>query len=118
MALTPRQAQAALNYKMNGGNMKKAMIDAGYSELYADRNSQYLLGIIGDTIKFDQEQIKSNKIKSVEEIQEWWSANIEDEGLDIKDRLKSSELLVRSQGGFIDTVKGDLNVSKKLEDLI
>lgn len=118
MALTVRQEKALLNYKANGGNMKRAMIDAGYSELYADRNSQYLLGIIGEQIKKEQDSIKSEKIKSVEAIQEWWSSNVYNEELDIKDRLKSSELLVRSQGGFVDNLKGDINVSKKLEDLL
>ena len=118
MALTMRQENAMLNYKANGGNMKKAMIDAGYSELYADKNSQYLLGIIGEHIKEEQQAIKSERIKSVEAIQEWWSANVDNEELDIRDRLKSSELLVRSQGGFIDNVKGDVNVHSKLEDLL
>lgn len=118
MALTMRQENAMLNYKANGGNMRKAMIDAGYSELYADRNSQYLLGIIGEYIKEEQKEIKSEKVKSIEAIQEWWSKNVDNEELDIKDRLKSSELLVRSQGGFIDNVKNDVNVHSKLEDLL
>lgn len=52
-----RQQQVVLNYKANGGNMKKAMIDAGYSETYADRNSKYLLGIIGEQIKKQQDDI-------------------------------------------------------------
>lgn len=118
MALTIRQEKAMLNYKANGGNMKKAMIDAGYSENYADRNSQYLLGIIGEQIKEEQKLIKCEKIKSVEEIQKWWSDNVDNDDLDIKDRIKSSELLVRSQGGFVDNLKGDINVSNKLEDLL
>ena len=113
MALTVRQEQAMLNYKANGGNMKKAMIDAGYSEKYADKNSQYLMGIIGEQIKEEQNLIKTEKIKSVEEIQEWWSANVVNEELDIKDRIKSSELLVRSQGGFIDNLKGRYQRIKK-----
>ena len=71
--INDRQQQVILNYKANGGNMKKAMIDAGYSETYADRNSKYLMGIIGEEIKEQQEEIKSNKIKTVEEIQKWWS---------------------------------------------
>jgi thioredoxin-related protein len=113
-----RRNQALLNYKQNGGNMKKAMIDAGYSETYADKNARYLLGIIGEEIKEIQEEIKSDKIKSVQDIQEWWSENIDDVTLDMSTRMKSSELLVRSQGGFIDTLKGDINVSNKLEDLL
>lgn len=113
-----RREQTKINYMKNGGNMKKAMIDAGYSETYADRNSQYLMGIIGDEIKEMQEEIRSDEIKSVEEIQKWWSSLIDDEGTDRNTKMRASENLVRSQGGFIDRLKGDLNLTKKLEDLL
>lgn len=106
-----RQQQVILNYKQNGGNMKKAMIDAGYSETYADRNSQYLLGIIGEEIKTQQNEIKSEKIKSVTEIQEWWTKQMDNECNDMKDRIKCSENLAKSQGAFIEKVEvaGQLN---------
>ena len=45
MAKLNRREQTIMNYMQNGGNIKKAMIDAGYSETYADRNSKYLLGM-------------------------------------------------------------------------
>ena len=100
-----RREQTIINYKMNGGNMKKAMIDAGYSETYADKNSKYLLGIIGEQIKEEQEEIKSKQIKSVEEIQEWWAEMMENTGAKDADRTKCSELLAKSQGAFIDKVE-------------
>lgn len=103
-----RRTQTILNYKQNGGNMKKAMIDAGYSETYADKNARYLLGIIGEQIKEEQENIKSDKIKTVQEIQEWWSSNIDNEDIDMNSRMKSSELLVKSMGGFVDKVEADV----------
>ena len=104
------------NYKRNGGNLKQAMIDAGYSPSYADSHGKYLWGIIGKEIEEAQKEIKSENIKSVQEIQEWWSSNIDNDELDIKDRLKSSELLVRSQGGFQDNVK--VTGAVKLEDVL
>ena len=106
-----RRDQTVINYKANGGNMKKAMIDAGYSENYADRNSRYLMGIVGEQIKEDQQAIKSKKIKSVEEIQEWWAEQMDDDSLEMKDRIKCSENLARSQGAFIEKVevKGQVN---------
>ena len=100
-----RREQTIINYKMNGGNMKKAMIDAGYSETYADKNSKYLLGIIGGQIKEEQEEIKSKQIKSVEEIQEWWAEMMENTNAKDADRIKCSELLAKSQGAFIDKVE-------------
>ena len=106
-----RREQTIINYKANGGNMKKAMIDAGYSETYADKNSKYLLGIIGEQIKSDQDSIKSKKIKSVEAIQEWWSETMDDETVEMKDRIKCSENLAKSQGAFIEKVEvaGQIN---------
>lgn len=106
-----RREQTIINYKANGGNMKKAMIDAGYSENYADRNSKYLMGIIGDRIKEEQKQIKAEGIKTVEEIQLWWSDKMDDESIDVRDRIRCSENLAKSQGGFIDklVVNGQVN---------
>lgn len=103
-----RQKQVILNYKENGGNMKKAMIDAGYSESYADRNSKYLLGIIGEQIKEQQESICKDKVKSIEEIQTWWSEMMCDESQDPKDRIKCSELLAKAHGAFIVKVEAEV----------
>lgn len=102
MAKLNRREQTKLNYMQNGGNMKQAMIDAGYSETYADRNSKYLLGIIGQDIQDEQKIIKTDKIKSVVQIQEKWSEWIDSEELSYTERIRVSELLARSQGGFID----------------
>lgn len=106
-----RREQTIYNYKMNGGNMKKAMIDAGYSETYADRNSKYLMGIIGEQIKEEQDAIRSKNIKSVEEIQEWWAEMMDNSDAKDTDRIKCSELLAKSQGAFIDKVELNGNVN-------
>lgn len=113
-----RREQTKINYMKNGGNMKKAMIDAGYSETYADKNARYLMGIIGEEIREMQEELKADGIKSVEEVQQWWSAIMDDENEDKNTKMRASENLVKSQGGFIDRLKGDLNLTKKLEDLL
>ena len=120
--INDRQKQVILNYKANGGNMKKAMIDAGYSETYADRNSKYLMGIIGEEIKSQQDEISNEKIKSISEIQEWWSSVVGEAEQDMNSRIKCSELLARSQGAFIDKLKidgdmkGDLTINIELSD--
>ena len=100
-----RREQTVINYKANGGNMKQAMIDAGYSESYADKNARYLLGIIGEQIKEEQNAIKSEKIKSVEEIQSWWAEIMDNTEADMKDRIRCSENLAKSQGAFIEKVQ-------------
>ena len=105
MAKLNRREQTIMNYMQNGGNIKKAMIDAGYSETYADRNSKYLLGIIGNDIKKAQENIRNDNIKSIEEVQQWWSEVMDDSEENTKNRLKASELLVKSKGGFIEKME-------------
>ena len=121
MAELNRREQTIMNYMQNGGNIKKAMIDAGYSETYADRNSKYLLGIIGDEIKKAQENIRNDNIKSIEEVQQWWSEVMDDNEENTKKRLKASELLVKSKGGFIEkmevTAKEDPFDKLKVEEL-
>lgn len=121
MAKLNRREQTIMNYMQNGGNIKKAMIDAGYSETYADRNSKYLLGIIGDEIKKAQGNIRNDNIKSIEEVQQWWSEVMDDKKESTKNRLKASELLVKSKGGFIEkmevTAKEDPFDKLKVEEL-
>lgn len=106
-----RRDQTVINYKKNGGNMKKAMIDAGYSETYACKNSKYLLDIIGQEIKNTQTEIKNEEIKSIGEIQKWWSDKMDDEGEELKDRIRCSENLAKSLGAFVENVKvsGQIN---------
>lgn len=112
-----RQRQAALNYKANGGNLKQAMIDAGYSESYANKNARYLWGIIGQEVKESQKEIKSNKIKTITEIQEFWSGNMENAELEMSHRIKSSELLAKSQGAFVENVNVNGNINNPLANL-
>lgn len=40
------------------------------------------------------------KILSPDQIRVWWSECVRDDGLELKERLKFSELLMKSQGGF------------------
>ena len=114
-----RREQTIINYLSNGGNMKKAMIDAGYSEIYADKNSRYLMGIIGDDIKKKQEVIRNEKIKSVAQIQEFWTEVMDDADccIEMKDRLKASEMLAKSQGGFIERIDMNAKVENPLAGL-
>lgn len=112
-----RQQQVILNYKANGGNMKKAMIDAGYSETYADRNSKYLLGIIGEEIKTQQKEIKSDKIKTITEIQEWWSGVMDDAEEDMAQRIKCSDLLAKSQGAYIENINVNGQINNPMQGL-
>lgn len=115
-----RREQTKINYMQNGGNMKKAMIDAGYSETYADKNARYLMGIIGDEIQEEQNLLKGEGIKSVSDIQQWWSSLVDDEETDMNTRMRASENIVKSRGGFIQKVEAEVtnavNINIELSD--
>ena len=113
-----RRESTMLNYMKNGGNMKQAMIDAGYSASYADKNARYLLGIIGRDIEHEQEDIRSEKIKSVIEIQEWWSKQMDAVENDMSIRMKASEYLAKSQGGFIEKIQATMSYEDKLKEIV
>ena len=112
-----RRDQTIINFKKNGGNMKRAMIDAGYSETYACKNSKYLLDIIGQQIKEEQTEIKNEEIKSIGEIQKWWSDKMDDEGEELKDRIRCSENLAKSLGAFVENVKVSGQVNNPFANL-
>jgi hypothetical protein len=113
-----RREQTKINYLKNGGNMKKAMIDAGYSETYADKNARYLLGIIGEEIKETQDDIRADEIKSVEDIQKWWSTLVDDNDTDMNTRMRASENIVKSRGGFIQKVDASVSYEDSLKKVV
>lgn len=110
--LTQRQKKFCDEY-MLCGNATQAAIKAGYSEKYAGQNADKILKNtnVKEYLSYFQKQVDQTAIKSVEEVQRWWSSIIDDTEEGTKDRLKASELLVKSKGGFMDKVqvKGSLN---------
>jgi len=87
------------------GNATQAAIDAGYSEKTAEVQGSRLLRNVKvlEAIKNRQMERKTSTIASREEIQQFWTdvmTGLESE--DMKDRLKASELLAKSEGYFLD----------------
>lgn len=86
-------------------NAEQAAIMAGYSPRYARGNAHKLVAR-----RDVQEYIqylntvglpgKVNKIATVKEIQTFWTTVLNDTTLEIKDRLRASELLAKSRGAF------------------
>lgn len=86
-------------------NAEKAAIMAGYSERYARGNAHKLVA------RRDVQQYiqyvnavglpgKVNPIATIQDIQAFWTSVINDTTLEIKDRLRASELLAKSRGAF------------------
>jgi phage terminase small subunit len=99
------------------GNATRAAIAAGYSPRTARQRGSALMqdpriidaisrrgaasadpdGLISGIVR--------SKIATREERQEFWTVTMNDERLPMKDRLRASDLLGRSQGDFLDRVE-------------
>lgn len=101
------------------GNGTKAAREAGYTgdentlAVAAKkllRNGKILAAIKEREIKSPEGKATAKRIASREDRQAFWTKILEDDNKDMKDRLKASELLGRSQADFTDRVEvsGDL----------
>ena len=83
-----------------------ATIKAGYNCKYPKaigyENSIRFKEIIEARRKELNEMITSKNVAELEEIQEFWSELLRDDDYKMTDRLKASELLAKSKGGFIE----------------
>lgn len=102
--LTSRQKAFSHEYARTG-NAERAAIEAGYSEKYARARSHEIVGKCRHLIDELNAEIASLKIADATERQEFWTALMRDEGQDMKDRLKASEILGKAQGDFIQKVE-------------
>lgn len=132
MALSEQEKMFATEYVRLGcgtGDAVQAALNAGYAQSTARFASQWInennqhkptakyKADLHAYIKELQATKLDESIKGIKDIQLWWSKNVDDEELEMQYRMKSSEYLARSQGGFVDKVEGNLNVVR-LEDLI
>lgn len=83
-----------------------ATLKAGYKAKYPRaigyENSIRFKEIIEHRRKELNEKITKNTIAELEAIQEFWTETFKDDEYKMADRLKASELLAKSKGGFIE----------------
>ena len=111
--LNERQRRFANEYAISG-NAYQSAISAGYSEKYAKAQSHRLLENVGikKAIEERNKVVESEKIADMKEVKEFWSNLLRDDENDVKDRLKASEYIAKTQGAFID--KQDVNMTGDL----
>lgn len=99
--LTTRQKAFAELYD---GNAKQAAIKVGYSEKTAYSQGQRLLKNVEvmKAVQAREENEASKRIATRQQRQEFWSDVMGDGEAEMKDRLKASELLGRSEGDFLE----------------
>ena len=103
MTLTVRQQRFVSAYS---GNATRAAIEAGYGEKWAASNIDKLLKNteIQAAIQNREKERTDSMIATREERQQFWTAIMRDEEVDLRDRLRATELLGKSEGDFLERV--------------
>lgn len=111
MKLNERQ-KAFADHFIRLGNATEAAIQAGYSHKYAGQNADKLLKNtnIQAYIKGRNKQIESHRIADMTEVKEFWSSVLRNERAELKDRLKASEYIAKTNAAFVEKVQHDGNV--------
>ena len=102
------------------GNGTEAAIAAGYSVKSAEKIARELLRktTVVEAILGREKKALTPLIATRTKRQEFWSAVMSDSDEDMKDRLKASELLGKSEGDFIDRVElgGRVDIASAIEE--
>ena len=106
MALNERQKKFCEFYAKSG-NATEAAIQAGYSEKSAGGNADKLLKSTKVSTYLEElsKNTRTSAIASITDIKEFWTTVLEATDQEMPHRLKASELLVKSEGGFLDKVE-------------
>ena len=101
MTLTVKQQRFVEAYS---GNATQAMIAAGYSERSAASNVDKILKNteIQAAIQNREKERNSAAIATREERQTFWTSVLRDPETELRDRLRASELLGKSEGDFLE----------------
>ena len=102
MALNEMQ-KAFADYYIETANATESAKRAGYSEKTARSQGQRLLTNVDIKIRIQEisDELKSEKIADIMDIQVFWSEIMRDGEQKTTDRLKASELLFRAKGGNV-----------------
>lgn len=102
--LTERQRRFCEAYAGNGGNAMAAAKEAGYKKPHPQGAENLQKPTIIAALESMRAERTSASIATIDEVQRLWTDMARDTSSDPKDRLKASELLVKSQGGFLERV--------------
>ena len=100
-------------------NATEAAVGAGYSPRTARSIGCENLTKpdIVQYVKVLQSQFEGDRIADIEEIKSFWTGIMRDKQEKTESRLKASELLCRSAGGFIQEVKLDAEIDTTAEEV-
>lgn len=103
-SVTEKQ-KAWIDYYKQGHTATEAARLAGYKA--KNDNSFQSIGAenlrkLAEFVKDRDSILESPRIADMQEINAFWTEIMRDNGADVKDRLKASELRARAAGGFVD----------------
>ena len=117
--LTIKQQRFADAY-IKSGNATQSYIDAGYkasTREVAEANGRRLL--VNDKVRVYLEdvnkQLQDRSIADMTEVKAFWTNTMREKESDLKDRLKASELIAKTNGAFIDRVEQSGSINLKVE---
>lgn len=126
MKLNARDKEFADEY-IRTGKIIESVIKAGFVESTArDRaaewlnpNSKSAKTSVLEYINEINKKIEKEKIADAKEIQEFWTKTFRDEEVEMKDRIKTSELLAKVQDAFIENINltGNIKTNNPFDDL-
>lgn len=102
--LTDKQRKWILYYKQ-GKSAAEAVKLAGYrvkDDHSAENIGSENLAKLGEYVQDREDLLDAPDIATMEDINRFWSKTMNDPKVEMKDRLKASELRARAAGGFID----------------
>lgn len=112
--LTEKQKRFC-DYYIENPNATEAAIKAGYSKKTARSIGAENLTKphIQKAIYSINDKLKSERIADMSEVKEFWTTTMRDEDEELKERLRASELIAKTNGAFIDKVEhsGGLDIS-------
>lgn len=102
--LTEKQKRFA-DYYIESGNATDAYQRAyGCKRQTADANGTRMLGNarVLQYIEKRNKQLDNNRIATMQEVKEFWSTVLRSDNVEMKDRLKASEYIAKTNAAFID----------------
>ena len=106
--LTPNQKKFADEY-IKTGNAKQSYINAGYKARgnRAEASASRLLRNVKvrDYIRQRNKELDRDTIADMQEVKEFWTNVLRNKAADLKDRLKASEFIAKTNGAFLDRIE-------------
>jgi len=100
------QQKKFADYFIESGNATEAYRRAGYKSkgAAAEANASRLIrnDKVQEYIAKRNKQLESDRVASMEEVKQFWTNTMRDNEAEIKDRLKASEYIAKTNAAFIE----------------